>query len=306
MQHALPASILCSLIEETGDAVLVMDAHCRIRYVNRAMSKLSGYCARELLGKSLNILLPASVAAVHDRYVSDYLAGTRQATVLGHVRELELRHRGGQLMAIEIKAVDLGMHDGNRYCGGFIVDISSRKTMEARNAALLSQLKCQALTDELTGLPNRRAFELQAAHIVAHASRGRHPLTVGVIDIDRFKEVNDRFGHSTGDLVLRHVAQLIQQSLRAEDLCCRLGGEEFGLLLPNATAAQAEELANRIRTRLAEEGIVLLSGSEVNVKISCGLAELGTDVSLGPALSQADAALYQAKLTGRDRVVVAL
>jgi diguanylate cyclase (GGDEF)-like protein/PAS domain S-box-containing protein len=305
MLNPLAPSILHYLIEEATDAVLIMDAHCRVRYVNPAMSKLSGYGTGELIGESLNGLLPDVVAPHHDAYVLGYIDGTRTATVLGRVRELALRHRTGEIIPIELKAVDLGLELGTRYFGAIIIDLRQRKASEAENAALVSQLEQQALTDPLTGLPNRRAFDLEASRVMAHAKREGWPVTVGIADIDWFKKVNDQYGHAAGDTVLRSVAQATQTLVRGGDLFGRIGGEEFGLLLPRATASQATAIAERIRILLAGTPITLASHATISITISIGLAELDPRNSFESALAQADAALYQAKLTGRNRVVVA-
>jgi len=115
IKEAPPASLLAHLIAESLDAVLIMDANCKIRYVNAAMEKLCGYLEGELQGESLNGLLPEAVAAEHDSYVRHYLEGLRPSTVLGRVRALELRHRTGEIIPIELKAVDLGADGRERF-----------------------------------------------------------------------------------------------------------------------------------------------------------------------------------------------
>jgi diguanylate cyclase (GGDEF)-like protein/PAS domain S-box-containing protein len=305
MIKALPTALLAHLIEESLDAVLIMDADRKIRYVNAAMEKLCGYMAGELLGESLNGLLPEAIAAEHDSYVRRYLESLRPSTVLGHVRELELRHRTGEIIPIELKAVDLGVDNGMRFFGAFLIDLRMGRAMEAKHAVLLKQLEQQALTDALTGLPNRRAFELEAARVMANAKREAWPVTIGVADIDWFKRANDQHGHPAGDAVMRFVAQTIQSRVRAGDLCGRIGGDEFGLLFPHATPEQVADIAERIRVGLAAAAISAAPNLSINVTISIGLATLDVNGSLDAAIAAADAALYQAKLTGRNRVVIA-
>jgi diguanylate cyclase (GGDEF)-like protein/PAS domain S-box-containing protein len=302
---ALSPSVLLYLLAEATDAILIMDAQCQIRYANPAMAKLCGYDVAELIGESLNKLLPEQVASRHDAYVRDYLNDLRPATALGRVRELELRHRTGEIIPIELKALDLGIEAGTRYFGAFMVDLRRRRDIEAKNAALVSQLEQQALTDVLTGLPNRRAFNLEAARVMARAKREGWSVTVGIVDIDWFKRVNDEYGHPVGDIVLRSVAQTIQGALRAGDLFGRIGGDEFGVLLPQATTVQGATIVDRIRGLLVNSAPIISSTATLNVTISIGLATFDADTSLDAALARADAALYQAKLTGRNRVVVA-
>ncbi len=303
MISELPAPVLVRLIQESLDAVLIMDADSRIRYVNVAMEKLTGYQSSELINASLSRLLPDDVANHHHDYVQRYFARAQPSAVLGRVRGLTLRDRHGEIIPIDLKAVDLGTEGGVRYLGAFMTDMRLRKAVEAENAALLSQLEQQALTDALTGLPNRRAFDMDAARSIAFARRERWPVAVGMIDIDWFKRINDQFGHPAGDVVLKRVALAVQHLIRTGDLCGRIGGDEFGLLFPHATLEQAAAIAERIRAQLAYESIAEI-GADARVGISVGLARLEPDDLIETALARADAALYQAKLTGRNRVVV--
>jgi diguanylate cyclase (GGDEF)-like protein/PAS domain S-box-containing protein len=304
MIRVLPGSILVPLIQESLDAVLIMDADCRIRYVNPAMEKLCGYTSAELQNESLNRLLDERTAAEHDSSVRRYLAANERSVVLGRVRELELRHRNGEMIPIELKALDLGSDGGTRFLGAFMTDVRQRKNAETKSRALLAKLEQQALTDALTGLPNRRAFDLEAARTMAYARRENWPVAVGMIDIDWFKRANDQYGHLVGDTLLRTVAQSIQQLIRTGDLCGRIGGDEFGLLLPHATLPQAAAVAERIRAVLADQTIVAADTPQIRITVSIGLAKLDTNDLIETALAQADAALYQAKLTGRNRVVL--
>lgn len=305
MIRVLPGSILARLTQESLDAVLIMDSDSRIRYVNPALEKLCGYSASELEGEPLARLLDERTAAQHDAYVRRYLASDQPSVVLGRVRELEVRHRSGEMIPIELKALDLGIESGTHFLGAFMTDVRQRKNAETKSKALLAQLEQQALTDALTGLPNRRAFDLEAARTMSYARRENWPVAVGMIDIDWFKRANDQYGHLAGDTLLRTVAQSIQQLIRTGDLCGRIGGDEFGLLLPHATLPQAAAVAERIRAVLAEQTIVAADIPHIRITVSIGLAKLDTNDLIETALAQADAALYQAKLTGRNRVVIA-
>lgn len=302
MPKELPAEILPQLIADSTDAVLIMDAHCRVRYVNHALSRLVGYGAGELIGESINGLLPEAVAAVHDDYVRRYLESTRESTMLGRIRELQMRHRVGELIPIELKAVDLGVAHGEHFFGGFITDLRPRRAIEAQNAALLAQLEKQALTDALTGLPNRRAFYDEAVRILARAGREGWPVVVGLLDLDWFKHVNDQHGHSSGDVVLCAAAREAQRHVRAGDLLGRIGGEEFGLLLPHSELPEAKHIAERIRRHVEQLEIEVVPKHAIRITLSIGLALVDTDAPLDSAMAAADAALYRAKQSGRNRV----
>jgi diguanylate cyclase (GGDEF)-like protein/PAS domain S-box-containing protein len=308
MIDTLPPTIVSRLVEESYDAVLIIDEHGVIRYLNSAMQALCGYAAREACGQPLSGLLPESMATQHQLYLQRYLRGEGESSVLGRTRDFTIRHRNGELIPIEMKAYDLGRCEGARYLGAFMLDQRPRHALEAQTAALLAQLEQQALSDSLTGLPNRRAFDAEAARACSRAQRNASALTLGVADIDHFKRVNDKYGHPAGDLVLRAVARIISEAARASDSVARTGGEEFGLLFPDAAPEQARSVAERIRHAVADAHIALPDGREVHVTVSIGLAGVvgaGTELALNAANERADAALYRAKNQGRNRTELA-
>jgi len=306
---ALPQVLYSRLLEDALDAVLIIDEQCRICYINGAMQTLSGYASGELLGQPLNGLLPDALASQHDGMVLAYIRSSRTSSVLGKIREFAIRHRDARMIPIDMKAMDLGAVDGVRYFGAFLIDVRERRELAAKNASLLAQLEQQALCDTLTCLPNRRAYEAQAGQAMARAARSNSAsgslLAVGVADLDHFKTINDRHGHAVGDAVLRTVAQVLRQAGRITDVCARLGGEEFGLLFPETTLAQAVKVAERIRAAVACAPTMLPDGTALHVTMSIGVANLAFGATLDAAMSDADRALYQAKHQGRNRVVAA-
>ncbi len=158
-------------------------------------------------------------------------------------------------------------------------------------------------TDYLTGLANRAKLTEVFARERAHARRNQAPLALVYLDIDHFKQINDRFGHETGDEALRHFADVLSQRLRATDLLCRLGGEEFAALLPNTSAAQAARIAEALRERLASTPLDV-KGTPMQMTLSAGVASLGQDGErLDELMNAADRRTYAAKRAGRNRVV---
>ena len=304
MIRVLPSSILVRLIQESLDAVLITDSDGRIRYLNPAMEKLCGYESAEILLEPLSRLIDDATAAAQIEFIDRLKGDGESQSAQTRVRELPLRHRTGELIPVELKAVDLGAEVGTHFFGTFMTDLRERKNAEAQRNALLEQLEHLALTDALTGLPNRRAFDLEAERLMAHARREKWPATMGMVDVDWFKRINDQHGHPAGDALLKVVAQKIQQVIRSGDLCGRIGGDEFGLLLPHATLQQAAIVAERIRSVIAEP-VRTPDVPAIDVTVSIGLAKLDTSARVETALAHADAALYQAKLTGRNRVIVA-
>jgi diguanylate cyclase (GGDEF)-like protein len=170
------------------------------------------------------------------------------------------------------------------------------------NLRFRQQLVRLASTDGLTGLPNRRRTVELASAALTEANATQQPLTIAIIDMDHFKFINDRCGHATGDYVLKEFARMGRDSLRAGDVLGRWGGEEFLLVMPEATADVAITALERLRTLVF--GIVLPpSGAGLRVTLSAGLAmnEKPTR-SLDELVARADAALYVAKNDGRDLV----
>ncbi len=168
----------------------------------------------------------------------------------------------------------------------------------------LERLAGLARKDPLTGLPNRRALEEELPRAFARAMRAGASLSVVVLDVDRFKEVNDTHGHAAGDAVLAAVAARAAAALRGSDVIARLGGEEFAVLLPGTDLARAAEAAERIRAAVAAEPIVLGGALALDVTVSLGCAALRPEEDDGRALlARADARLYEAKRAGRNRVV---
>jgi diguanylate cyclase (GGDEF)-like protein/PAS domain S-box-containing protein len=300
----LPVTLVASLVDEAIDPVMIIDQHGKIRYANAAMEQLTGYQGDELLRHALSQLLPEELTTEHQDYIEGYLKRGGKSIVLGRVREFTIRHASGTNIPVEMKAVDLGVSENVRYLGAFMIDLRQRKAMEARNAALVERLEQQALSDSLTGLANRRAFDNEGPTIMARAKRHGTPVAVAIADIDHFKQINDRYGHVAGDQVLKEIGAVLARAARSTDFVARIGGEEFGLLLPDATKEQAEQVAERIRQQVEATTVWAPDGEHIRVTISIGLSAVDPTGYIDDALAHADIALYQAKYLGRNRVQV--
>ena len=172
-------------------------------------------------------------------------------------------------------------------------------------AAAYQEMHREAHTDQLTGLSNRRSADARLKEYWAASVRNGGALACVMLDIDRFKEINDRYGHAAGDQVLQETARLLRDTVRADEPVFRIGGEEFLIICPNSTATQAETLAQRIRVAIAKRATAGKGGA-IRVTISGGIAGRGAAMA-GPLdlIDAADAALYIAKRAGRNRVQVA-
>jgi diguanylate cyclase (GGDEF)-like protein/PAS domain S-box-containing protein len=179
-----------------------------------------------------------------------------------------------------------------------LVEVTQRKALEER-------LETLVMTDELTGLFNRRYFNQRGGEEFTRACRYGTPFAILMVDVDYFKEINDSHGHNAGDQALRHLARSMQSSLRSVDIVCRLGGDEFGVLLPDTTLEGAAVLAARLRASVAE-GQFEFQGRPVQFTVSLGAGAFSQhDATFDHVLKRADAALYEAKSQGRNRVQLA-
>ncbi|TBR39358.1 MULTISPECIES: GGDEF domain-containing protein [Dyella] len=179
-----------------------------------------------------------------------------------------------------------------------------RLHLEQERKRLIGELRSMAETDPLTGLLNRRALE-ERAQVLLNDKRGTEPLVALIaMDIDHFKSVNDTWGHESGDRALLRLASVCRESVRAEDIVARLGGEEFAIMLRVQTPADARSLADKLRDRLHEEIIDTEEGASFRITSSFGVAHATRDgaADLAELLRVADGLLYQAKKNGRDRV----
>lgn len=196
-------------------------------------------------------------------------------------------------------------------CGGLIGltlvlqrELERRAHAEERALAANRDLARLAHTDGLTGLPNRRHFDEAFAQARAEVARSGLPLSLILLDADRFKRYNDTYGHLAGDEVLRAIARVLQRQVREPgETACRIGGEEFAVLLPGACGAEAVARAERIRQAMARLQIPHIGNEGGGVTVSLGVAEALSDETDGQCFSAADAALYEAKRQGRNRVV---
>ena len=210
-----------------------------------------------------------------------------------------------------IKALDIGVNDvlarpidPEELAARVRTQIKRKRYTDLLRSNLDQSLEA-AVTDPLTGLHNRRYMTSQLDALVARAVRDGRPVSALLLDIDHFKKINDSFGHDAGDEVLREFAVRLASNVRAVDLPCRFGGEEFVVVMPETALEDAERIAERIRMHVSGAPFRVAGGREVlTVTISIGVAATsGTADTPDHLLKRADEALYEAKASGRNRVI---
>ena len=294
---------------DPAPSVIARLGDLRILQANEGMEELTGLGKQALTDRSLEDLEPLRP--------NDELRETAERLRTGQrihkLQKLLLReHETDVQVLVSARAIEV---EGEA-CGIFTfidtseLDAARRKRREAQDrldttlrqhADEKAEMARLATTDPLTGVANRRGLNTQLSEELSRAERYGSTFAILLLDLDHFKTINDAYGHPVGDLILRGVANLLQDACREPDVAGRWGGEEFMIILPQIDLAEAEAVAERVRVQIASEEAV---GME-DLTVSIGVASFEAGDTLDSLFTRADRALYAAKDQGRDRVVIA-
>lgn len=289
-------AMLRAMSDAAHDAFMMIDGQDRVIFWNRAAEKMFGYSKAEAMGRSLHALITLPDDQRKALAGLQHFVQTGQGSVLDSVMEFTAVRKNGEQFPVE-RAVAAFQMGEEWYAVGSLRDITERKQADA-------QLHRMAETDGLTGIYNRRHFLHLAELELERVTRHQHNLAFLMIDVDRFKSINDTYGHSVGDKVLQRLTQVMRESLRKIDIFGRLGGEEFAVLMPQTDEQQARHAAERLREAVQQSRVVIAQG-EVTFTVSIGIQALSTEAdTLDLLMKRADEALYQAKEGGRNQVVI--
>jgi diguanylate cyclase (GGDEF)-like protein/PAS domain S-box-containing protein len=290
------------LFEAAQDGILILDAKTgSITDVNPFLEKMLGYTEEEFISKKL-----WEVGAFKDIKASKNAFLALQKNEYIRYKDLPLRAKDGKLIQVEfVSNVYNEGHEKVIQCN--IRDITERKqTLEAhlKKEAILRE---QSVRDELTRLFNRRYLEETLKRELRRATRKNYSLGLMMIDIDNFKNINDNFGHATGDLVLHEFGNLLIRNIREEDIACRYGGDEFIVVLPDTSTQVTCERADQIIV-LAKQLQLQSSGNDFcGISISIGISFFPENgLSKAEILNAADNALFRAKKENRGKLIVSI
>ena len=284
-----------AMFEHSPEGVAIVDlASKTFSAVNPAFAELHGYAVDELVGVVARTMVKKEDAETMRADWEALFARQQPKLVAEHVR---LRKDGSEFWAAATISL-LPAHGEDSQVIMYTRDISELKRNE-------TELRYQAQHDALTGLPNRRSFDVELERVTAMARRYGDEATLMMLDLDGFKAVNDNFGHAAGDAVLRGAASAMRETLRGTDVLARLGGDEFAAILHHVGAADAVAIADKVCAAVAEEAAGIDGGDAITVSV--GLAGVGPGGAAGSdeVMAAADAALYASKDGGRNRVTVA-
>jgi len=297
------------VIDISPVALLMINRTGSIQLVNRETERLFGYPRDFLIGEAIEMLVPANKNTQHqiDRAAFFQNPGTRSMGVGRQVRAV--RRNNTQFPAeIGLNPIHIGT---TTLVVCAVVDLTLQKQVEERMTYLAEELEVAnkrleqlALTDQLTNLLNRRGFDDQVDKQFKLMSRLGHPISLLMIDIDHFKQVNDKFGHAVGDDVLKIIAKWLSNLMRVTDVITRYGGEEFAVILPNTNKEGALIIAEKTRSEFQTQDF-----KHGKVTISVGVSTMIPDKlestenanQITQLISNADLALYSSKENGRNR-----
>jgi diguanylate cyclase (GGDEF)-like protein/PAS domain S-box-containing protein len=273
-----------ALLEHAHDAVVSIDEHGRVSQWNRAAERLFGWAPIEAMGQPVaELIVPAGLRGEFARIVAGFAASECLEDVHQRVA-VPAVDRAGRELSVEVSLTATRV-DGRWELTAFGHDISERKHLEEKLRAL-------ALCDGLTGLANRRAFMETLEKAVARAERFGHPMALLFMDLDGFKDINDRFGHHAGDLALQAFARRVERCVRKGDTVARLGGDEFTVLAEGVDSiAQAEAIARKI----VDAMVPALDENGVRLRTSIGISLYRAPADASQFLREADHAMYLAK-----------
>ena len=298
-----------AVVENVDKVIFRLDREGRWTYLNPAWEEATGYSVARCVGQPWDAYAQGENPEEFGEWADPVLSGELVGSTRRMVR-FRTADKGVRWMEISLQTLRDGQ-GASIGATGTMRDVDDRKRLEehvliakrraeerAREASLL------AATDDLTGLANRRAFGRHLERLIETSRHNGWELALAIFDVDHFKQVNDRYGHAVGDVVLQRVAARALGVVRSGDVVGRLGGEEFGILMPGATLAQAHAAADRLRQAIqapARDGEEELP----EVTVSIGIAAAQVDQSAAALSEEADRALYGAKRDGRNRVQIA-
>lgn len=285
--------VLNTITFYAGDAIIMIDDNGKVTFWNPAAERILGYSRDEIIGKELHSFLVQD-QQLYKEYKKAFkkfrLSGS--GSIVGRTVEMKTRHKAGYEINVEVSLSVVKVND-SWHAIGIIRDISERKKFE-------ELLYHQSVTDPLTNIYNRRFFMEILEQEAERTKRNKKPFSLIMFDLDHFKNVNDHFGHTAGDKVLKKVADTVKGRIRKTDYFARWGGEEFIILLPETSLNNAANLAEELRRQISTMELEDIG----RVTASFGVAEYRYTDTIDTVLLRVDNILYEAKNNGRNCVAV--
>lgn len=295
-------------IETSPTSMFIVDQG-KIIYANKLSELLFGYSQDELIGKSIEMLVPHHLQAIHEIHRKQY-DEQPYLRMMGLNLELSGQSKNGDQFPVDIGLNPINTPEGTLVICS-VIDLTRQKASDSLNAVKILQLENEisvlgrlARTDELTAINNRRALFKQLELLYRKAQNENHPISFILVDIDDFKLYNDTYGHLNGDQVLKSVADIIVKSTRKTEFVARYGGEEFAVILPATNSDEAKAIAERMRTTIES-----FDWPYRKITTSIGITTLNpksiadeNSININNLIIMADQALYSSKRNGKNLI----
>ncbi len=291
-----------SILDAVPEGIYLTDCNRNIIYWNKEAENISGYSSKEVTGQNCahNLL---NHIDYHGNNLCKHHCPLSKSITDGatHEADVLLHHKDGHRVPVHVQTVAV-KNDEGQVIG--VLETFSDKTEHLEQLQELERLEKQSLIDTLTQVGNRRFANIEINKRFDELNRYNWVFSAALLDLDYFKNVNDKYGHDIGDKVLQMVAKTIKSAIRPVDFICRWGGEEFLVIFPNISSENIlKETANRLRL-LVKNSYVELNGEKVSVSISLGASVAVTTDTSESLLKRIDNLLYSSKNSGRDKVSV--
>ena len=289
------------ILKNTYEGIYILDLKKKITYWNRGAEGITGYKAEEVLGTScgnqiLNIDKNGKQLCNTNRCVAEKVFTSKKP----YKKELYLQHKKGHRLLIVIRAFPAYNIKG-KMIG--VVEIFSNKSTQLMLKNKTKELQQYAMVDKLTNISNRRYLEIQLHGRQKRLQRYKWPFGILFADIDKFKSINDTYGHDVGDKVLIAVAKTLQQGIRSYDIVGRWGGEEFVISIENLNKKQLISIGKKL-CKLIKNTSIEHEKRPINVKISIGATMAKADDTIVSLIQRADKLMYKSKAQGGNRVTI--
>jgi diguanylate cyclase (GGDEF)-like protein/PAS domain S-box-containing protein len=294
-----------SIVEKALDSICLIDQDNKIDYVNPAFLALSGYSLTELIGFDFGIVLPPEVSKVHAELIKNYLhREDPSSSVLGKIRKLEILHKHGELIPVELMAFEVDNPDEGRKFAGIMRDLRERELLSMEYNRLLYDLDKMGYMDSLTQLPNQNYLLNRLEGILSNQPKIKESI-FGIIDVDGLSEINQKLGRESGDFILKKIGAELRNSIRMKDLIARTEEDDFSCIFPDSSLSEIINLIDNFRAQLSRKTGFLKLDPRVQITVSIGLTRIVNPVkSSQEYISEAKAALKKGKVEGKNKLFI--